>query len=75
MDILSQLGILILIQVVNRTTAENCQSRCKEQGIEFFRFNPQYEEEVDSGETRASRLVNMLWRMRVYLHDEREELY
>lgn len=64
----------IILQVVNRTTTENCLSRCKEQGIEFFRFNPQYEEEVDSGETRTSKIINMLWKMRVYLHNRREEI-
>ena len=39
-------------QVLSTTAVHNCESRCKEQGIRFFHFNPVLAEKVESNETR-----------------------
>ena len=40
--------------------AENFRTRCKEQGILFYRFSPQLEEEIESGETDNAKLLDMI---------------
>lgn len=52
----------------------NCQSRCQEQGIKYFRFDPTLEEKIDSGEKDSEKLINMLYRTRSYLHGEKNNL-
>jgi len=40
--------------------AEDCQCRCREQGILFFRFSPQLEEVTEPGETDSMKLLDMI---------------
>ena len=60
--------------MLNPNTAKNCKSRCSEQGIEFFRFCPQLDDKVESNETNIYRLLRMLWTVRVYMHQEKEQM-
>ena len=52
--------------------ADNCRSRCKEQGIDYYRLNPRLEEVVKSGETSAMKLVNMILQTKRELYSRYE---
>ena len=60
--------ILYACQVLSTTAVHNCESRCKEQGIRFFHFNPTLAEKVESNETSNAKLFSMMWAARVYVH-------
>lgn len=49
--------------------AENCRVRCKEQGILYYRFSPQLEEEIESGETNTAKLLDMILAARKQIPD------
>lgn len=40
--------------------ANDCRTRCREQGIPFFRFSPHLEEAVSAGEVDNSKLISMM---------------
>ena len=40
--------------------ADDCRTRCREQGIPFFRFSPHLEEAVSAGEVDSSKLISMI---------------
>ena len=40
--------------------AEDCQCRCREQGILFYRFSPQLEAVAEPGETDTIKLLDMI---------------
>ena len=40
--------------------AKNCQSRCEEQGILFYRFSPQLQHVIPAGETDNEKLMDMI---------------
>jgi calcium-independent phospholipase A2 len=46
--------------VESEDVATNSRSRCEEQHIPFFRFSPNLDSEVDSGETKDEVLIDML---------------
>ena len=46
--------------VESESVARSFSSRMEEQGIPFYRFNPQLDEVVPSGETDLVKLVNMV---------------
>ena len=64
----------MIFQVLNPTASKNCESRCQEQGIEYFRFNPQLEETVESNEINNRKLLAMLHRTRVYMNDVKDQV-
>ena len=61
-------------QVLNVNAHHNCASRCQEQGIEYFRFDPPLENAVESDETDNKKLLDMLWETRVDTHNHNEEM-
>ena len=60
---------------------QSCQRTCDEQGIKYVRLNPEPETEVGPDETDNTKLLNMLWTTRKYMHkfadklDELKEFY
>ena len=42
------------------TIAQNVSSRCREQGVEYFRFSPKLNEDISSGETDLNKLYEMV---------------
>lgn len=60
--------LLHALQITSPSTHSNCQSRCREQGIKYFRFNPVLAEAVDSGQKDHKKLLNMLWTTQTYLN-------
>ena len=44
----------------SETIADNVASRCKEQGIDYYRFSPQLDEVVSVGETDLDNLFKMV---------------
>ena len=53
--------MVVALQLVeSEVVADNCQSRCKEQGILFYRFNLQLEEVIATGETDSAKLMDMI---------------
>lgn len=53
--------------VKSETVARNFRTRCWEQGIPFYRFNPELDEEIASGETDSEALVRMLVQTKMQL--------
>ena len=43
------------------------QNKASQEGIQYLRFNPSLETEVDAGETDDNKLVDMLWTTRKYM--------
>ena len=62
------------IQVMNKRVHSNCECRCREQGIDYFRFNPELDDIVDSGQIQTKILLSMLWQTKKYLHQEKEKM-
>lgn len=46
--------------VESEMVANNCSSRCAEQGIPFYRFSPQLKEVIAAGETDNEKLLDMI---------------
>ena len=46
--------------VESEMVAENCKSRCEEQGIPFYCFSPHLKEVVAAGETDVTKLLDMI---------------
>lgn len=51
---------------------ENCQSRCEEQGVRYFRLNPRLEEVVGSGETDMETLTAAILQTRKEMENRNE---
>lgn len=47
--------------------ASNTRSRCQEQGVAFYRFNPKFDEEIRLTETEDKILCNMIISARVHI--------
>lgn len=45
--------------------AKNCNMRCHEQNIPYYRFSPQLSHVISAGETDTDRLVEMMLETRV----------
>ena len=60
----------IFVQVLSKQTASSCLSRCREQGIEYFRFNPELKRKVDSDQQNSTILQEMILTTRQYLNEE-----
>lgn len=52
--------VLMLKLVESESVAKSFDSRMQEQGIPFYRFNPDLDEVIPSGETDLGKLTNML---------------
>lgn len=59
---------------MNRRVHTNCESRCREQGIGYFRFNPELDNGVDADQIQTRKLLSMLWETKKYLHQEKETM-
>ena len=55
----------------SETISENVASRCKEQGIDYYRFSPQLDSVVSVGETDLDALFNMVLTAKKSLRDMR----
>ena len=51
--------------------AENSKSRCKEQDIPFYRFNPELKGIVSPGETDNAKILDMLIETKVQIKEQR----
>ena len=51
--------------------AKNCQTRCYEQDIPFYRFSPQLNHVVAAGETDNDKLLDMMLQARVQTPQQR----
>ena len=54
-------------QIVSKQTSASCMTRCREQGIEYFRFNPELSEKVASDQHDSSILHKMILDTRQYM--------
>ena len=59
---------------MNERVHGNCKSRCEEQGIDYFRFNPKLDNGVASGQIKTDALLKMLWETRRYLHTKKDKM-
>lgn len=55
----------------SETIADNVASRCKEQGIDYYRFSPQLDRVVSVGETDIDALYNMVLTAKKSICDNR----
>jgi hypothetical protein len=55
----------------SETIADNVASRCKEQGIDYYRFSPQLDEVVSVGETDLDDLFKMVLKTKRCIRDPR----
>ena len=69
---LTMMVIVTLQLVESEVIAENCQSRCKEQGILYYRFSPQLEEVIPPGETDSAKLMDMILEARKQIPYQRD---
>ena len=51
--------------------AENSKSRCEEQGIPFYRFNPQLKEIIPAGETDNEKLLDMVIETKIQIKEQK----
>ena len=51
--------------VESEIVAKNCNTRCHEQHIPFYRFSPQLAHMVGAGETDSDKLVDMMLQTRI----------
>ncbi len=56
--------------VESEIVADNCKSRCAEQQIPFYRFSPQLDEVVASGEIDNDKLVEMIIQAKVQTKEQ-----
>lgn len=68
------ISIAFFVQELNKRVHSNCECRCREQGIDYFRFNPKLDNDVDSGQIKTKKLLPMLWETKRYLHKEKEKM-
>lgn len=64
---------LCVLQLVEPSIADsNCNSRCEEQDISYFRLNPRLEQVVRSGETDMQILISMIIQANKEMNERRE---
>lgn len=68
----SLVSLLTTALVESESVARSFSSRMQEQGIPFYRFNPQLDEVIPSGETDLTKLINMLIKTKVYMMNKQE---
>ena len=56
----------------SQVSAANNRSRCLEQGISYYRYNPHLSEDISPGETDREKLVKMIVDARSYMNDSRD---
>lgn len=56
--------------MIGKQTDDSCRNRCREQGIEYFRFNPHLPQKVDSGQHESAILQEMVFTTRQYLREK-----
>lgn len=63
--------LTLIVQLVeSEKVAENSQSRCKEQGIPFYRFSPLLKNIIPAGETDNEKLLNMVIETKVQIGEQ-----
>ena len=62
--------LLFSVQILQSDeVASQCAYRCQKLGIKYYRFNPHLKETVSITETDTRKLINMILRSRVEMHD------
>ena len=56
--------------VETEKVTENSKSRCKEQGIPFYRFNPTLNDIIPAGETDNTKLLDMVIETKVQIKEQ-----
>ena len=56
--------------VESEIVARNCEARCREQGIPFFRFSPTLDETISAGEVDNEKLITMIIRAKQQTWDQ-----
>ena len=57
---------VILMQLVeSEIVAKNCQVRCNEQNIPYYRFSPHLNQVISAGETDNEKLLDMMLQTRI----------
>ena len=57
-----------------KETDPSCAARCREQGIDYFRFNPELTQKVDLGQHDSKVLHKMIGTTRQYLNSKKDDL-
>lgn len=58
--------LCFLLQLVeSEIVAKNCNMRCHEQNIPYYRFSPQLNHVIAAGETDTDKLVDMMLQTRI----------
>lgn len=57
--------------MLSKQTASSCLNRCREQGIKYFRFNPELKQKVDSDQQDSKILQGMILTTRQYLREKK----
>lgn len=65
MKILVVIGCCLMQLVESEIVAKNCQMRCHEQDIPYYRFSPQLNHVVAAGETDTDKLLDMMLQARI----------
>lgn len=60
--------------MMGKRVHSNCECRCREQGIAYFRLNPELDDGVGSGQIETKVLLSMLWETKKYLHKEKDKM-
>ncbi len=70
MLLLLSLLLFYSVQILqSEEVAIQCACRCQKLGIKYYRFSPHLKETVALTETDTRRLINMILRSRVEMHD------
>lgn len=64
----------IHFQVIGTQTDSSCAARCREQGIDYFRLDPELKTKVNSDENDSMVLQEMTLTTRQYLHSKKDVL-
>ncbi len=65
---------MYVTKVVNWPAHSSCETRCREEGISYFRFNPDLTEKVTSEQHDSKVLQRMILTTRQYIHTMKEEM-
>ena len=64
--------VCVCVQLVeSEKVAENSQSRCEEQDIPFYRFNPTLNDIIPAGETDNVKLMDMVIETKIQIKEQR----
>ena len=71
----SQINSILFPQINNSEQAsENTRSRCDHQRIPFYRFSPQFDEEIPLSETNNEVLCNMVLKARAHVSSKQTHM-